>query len=159
MSPLVLACASMDADAWTNTLYLAKRVLSAATSTSMIRPLAASILVLVVASTKNKKRLLFKESVCPLPIDYIPKCRNIINLATSSGTVVCGVLGPFIQLKIDRFYNFIAAHSGDCLNQMPCITLSHMSPLVFHIIIRKPFGSFPKCIDKKSFGMVRACGK
>ena len=58
MSPLVLACASMDADAWTNTLYLAKRVLSAATSTSMIRPLAASILVLVVDILSEANRSL-----------------------------------------------------------------------------------------------------
>ena len=39
---VALACESMDADACTNMLYFANRVLSEAISTSMIRPFAAS---------------------------------------------------------------------------------------------------------------------
>ena len=39
---VAFACESMDADACTKMLYLANRVLSAAISTSMILPLAAS---------------------------------------------------------------------------------------------------------------------
>ena len=58
MSDDELAWASIDAEACTRTLYFAIRVLSAAISTSTIRPLAASMLVLVVAilSEANAKR-------------------------------------------------------------------------------------------------------
>ena len=56
ISGRVLAWASIDADAWTSTLYLASRVLSAAMSTSMIRPLAASRLLCCLAISSEAKR-------------------------------------------------------------------------------------------------------
>ena len=43
-SGVELAWATMAAEAWTRMLYFAKRVLSAAMSTSTIRPKAASML-------------------------------------------------------------------------------------------------------------------
>ena len=56
MSALELAWASIEADAWTRTLYLAKRVLSAAISTSTIRPLAAIKLVSCLPISSPAKR-------------------------------------------------------------------------------------------------------
>ena len=47
MSVVELACASMAAEAWVNTLYLAILVLSSAISTSTIRPSAAFILLFI----------------------------------------------------------------------------------------------------------------
>ena len=56
MSALEFAWASIEAEAWTSTLYLAIRVLSAAMSTSTIRPLAAIRLVscLPISSPANR---------------------------------------------------------------------------------------------------------
>ena len=47
---VAFACESIDADACTNILYFASRVLSEAISTSMIRPFAASKFVRCAAA-------------------------------------------------------------------------------------------------------------
>ena len=57
-SPVVFACASIEADACTKTLYFANLVLSEAISTSTMRPLAASIFVLVVDMLSDANRSL-----------------------------------------------------------------------------------------------------
>ena len=64
--------------------------------------------------------------------------KDVVNFATSFGAVISSVLGPFIQLKINGFYDFKAAHPCNSLNEMTSITLAHMPPLVFDAFIRQP---------------------
>ena len=62
--------------------------------------------------------------------------KNVVNFTTGFGTVISSVLGPFIQLKVNRLYYLKAAHAGYCLNEMTCIALTHVAPLILHIIVR-----------------------
>ena len=67
----VLACASMDADFWTITLSFARRVLSVAMSTSMIRSFAVSMLLLVATMLSAAKAR--RDMDAPLPAHKVAK--------------------------------------------------------------------------------------
>ena len=61
---------------------------------------------------------------------------NVIYLASSVGTIINRMLGPFVQLKVNGLDNFEAAQAGEGLDEMTRIALPHVSPLVLDLVIQ-----------------------
>ena len=104
---VAFAWESIDADACTSMLYFARRVLSDAMSTSMIRPFAASRLVFCAAALSFENWSL--ETDPPFSARRVATfCSACVKTATE--TSPSSNAAPVLQIRMNEYSHFLPHH-------------------------------------------------